>query len=53
MHCMWFSHRRYKSQVPCKFKTEFVVGDEIGRFIYEDYNTLTKMICFDHGSGDF
>ena len=53
MHCMWFSHRRYKSQVPCKFKTEFVVGDEIGRFICEDYNTSTKMVYLDHGSGDF
>ena len=31
----------------------FVVGDEIGRFIYEDYNISTKMICLDHGSGDF
>ena len=31
----------------------FVVGDEIGYFICEDYNISTKMICFDHGSGDF
>ena len=30
----------------------FVVGDEIGHFICEDY-ILTKMICLDHGSGDF
>ena len=34
-------------------KMEFIVGDEIGRFICEDYNILTKMICLDHGSGDF
>ena len=31
----------------------FVVGHEIGHFIYEDYNISTKMICLDHGSGDF
>ena len=31
----------------------FVVGNEIGHFIYEDYNISTKMICLDHGSGDF
>ena len=31
----------------------FVVGDEIGHFICENYNISTKMICFDHGSGDF
>ena len=31
----------------------FVVGDEIGHFIYEEYNISTKMICLDHGSGDF
>ena len=31
----------------------FVVGDEIGHFIYENYNILTKMICLHHGSGDF
>ena len=34
-------------------KTQFVVGNEIGRFICEDYNILTKMICLDHGGGDF
>ena len=32
---------------------EFVVGDEIGHFIYEDYNISTKMICLDHGSWGF
>ena len=32
---------------------QFVVGDEIERFIYEDYNTSTKMIYLDHVSGDF
>ena len=31
----------------------FVVGDEIGHFICEDYNILTKMICLDYGSEDF
>ena len=31
----------------------FVVSDEIGHFIYEDYNILTKMTYLDHGSGDF
>ena len=28
----------------------FVVGDEIGHFIYEDYNISTKMICLDYES---
>ena len=51
MHSMWFSYRRYKSQVLSEFW--FVVSDEIGHFICEDYNILTKMICFDHGSRDF
>ena len=31
----------------------FIVGDEIGHFIYKDYNILTKMICLDYGSRDF
>ena len=31
----------------------FVVGDEIGHFICEDNNISTKMICLDHGFGDF
>ena len=31
----------------------FVVGDEIGHFIYKNYNISTKMICLDHRSGDF
>ena len=31
----------------------FVVSDEIGHFICEDYNILTKMICLDHESEDF
>ena len=53
MWFMWFSHRRYKSQVSCKLKIYFGVGNEIGCFIYEDYNTLTKMVCLDHRSGDF
>ena len=34
-------------------KFYFVVDDEIGHFICEDYNILTKIICLDHGSGDF
>ena len=28
----------------------FVVGDESGHFICENYNISTKMICLDHGS---
>ena len=32
---------------------QFVVSDEIGHFICEDYNISTKMICLDHGSKDF
>ena len=28
----------------------FIVGDEIGHCICEDYNI---MVCLDHGSGDF
>ena len=32
---------------------EFVVNDEIGHFICEDYSILTKMICLDHESEDF
>ena len=31
----------------------FIVDDEIGHFIYKDYNISTKMIFLDHGSGDF
>ena len=31
----------------------FVVGDEIGHFIYEDYNISSKMICLNHGRRDF
>ena len=34
-------------------KSLFLVGDEIGHFIYEDYNISIKMICLDHRSGDF
>ena len=38
MHSMWFMWK---------------VTEDIGRFICEDYNVSTKMICLDHGSGDF
>ena len=31
----------------------FVVCDEIGQFICEDYNISTKMIWLDHRSRDF
>ena len=31
----------------------FIVGDEIGHFICEDYNISTKMIYLDHRSRDF
>ena len=41
----------YKFFVNSKFY--FVVGDEIGHFIFEDYNISTKIICLDHGSRDF
>ena len=41
----------YKFFVNPKFW--FVVSDEIGHFICEDYNISTKMICLDHGNGDF
>ena len=41
----------HKFFVNSEFK--FVVGDEIGHFIFEDYNISTTMICLDHGSGDF
>ena len=30
-----------------------MVGDEIERFICEDYNISSKMICLDHKCGDF
>ena len=41
----------YKFFVNSKFW--FVVSDEIRHCIYEDYNISTKMICLNHGSGDF
>ena len=41
----------YKFLVNSEFL--FVVGDEIGHFICENYNISTKMFCLDHGSGDF
>ena len=41
----------HKFFINLEFK--FVVGDEIGYFICENYNISTKMICLDHGSGDF
>ena len=31
----------------------FDVDDKIGHFICEDYNISIKIICLDHGSGDF
>ena len=57
MWFMWFSHKRYKSQVDISHKFfvnsefKFVIGDEIGHFICEDYNISTKMICLNHGNG--
>ena len=53
MWFMWFSHRRYKSQIPYKLKIYFIVGYEIGCFICEDYNALTKIVYLDNGNGDF
>ena len=49
---MWFSYKIYKSHVPSKVKMYFVVDDEIGCFISEDYNISTKMVYLDHRSGD-
>ena len=56
VHSMWFMWKviediNHKFFVNLEFW--FVVGDEIGHFICENYNISTKMICFDHGSGDF
>ena len=34
-------------------KFYFVVSDEIGHFICEEYNISTKMICLDYENGDF
>ena len=34
-------------------KLQFIVSDEIGLFIYEDYNISTKMIYLGHGGEDF
>ena len=31
-----------------KFFVKFIVGDEIGHFMCEDYNISTKMICLNH-----
>ena len=49
MHNMWFMWK-VTEDINHKF---FVVGDEIGYFICEDYSISTKMICLDHGSEDF
>ena len=32
---------------------QFVVGDEIGHFIYKNYNISTKMICLNYRNEDF
>ena len=48
MHSMWFMWKVIED-----INQKFVVGDEIGHFICEDYNISTKMIFLDHGSGDF
>ena len=50
MHSMWFSHKRYKSQVLCKFRILVRGWCEIGHFICRDYNISTKMILL--GSKD-
>ena len=34
-------------------KLQFIVSDEIGLFIYEDYNISIKMIYLGHGGEDF
>ena len=56
MYSMWFMWKvtediNHKFFVNSKFR--FVVGDEIGHFICEDYNISTKKIFLDHGNGDF
>ena len=56
MHSMWFMWKviediNHKFFVNSEFL--FIVGDEIGYFICEDYNISTRMISLDHGSGDF
>ena len=56
MYSMWFMWKvtediNHKFFVNSEFW--FVVSDEIGYFICEDYNISTKMICLDHGSEDF
>ena len=56
MHSMWFMWKvtediNHRFFINLEFL--FVVDDEIGRVICEDYNISTKMICLDHESGDF
>ena len=56
MHSMWFMWKvtediNHKFFINLEFL--FVVGDEIGYFICEDYNISTKIICLDHESEDF
>ena len=53
MWCMWKVTEDINHKFFVNSEFLFVVGDEIGRFICEDYNISTKMICLDHGSGDF
>ena len=43
----------YRSQVLCKLRILVRSQCEVGHFICKDYNISTKMICLDHGSGDF
>ena len=31
----------------------FVISDEIGHFIFENYNISTKVICLNHESENF
>ena len=56
MYNMWFIWKvtediNHKFFVNSEFG--FVVDDEIEHFICENYNIAIKMICLDHGSGDF
>ena len=53
MHNMWFCHRRYKSQVFCKFRILVRSRWWNWTFYLQRLNISTRMICLDYGSGDF
>ena len=53
MHSMWLSHKRYKLQI--LYKLRILVHSQWWNWAFHlwRHNILTKMICLDHGSGDF